>query len=264
MKKFLKFLFIFFLTISSAHAAAFDILVLPSDLLNTKQNYYSFEETSEIFANDIIKNFNSTNSKIHSPNLSEIREKLHKNPQLKQSVEQTLSVYKNSNKIDYDSFKQIGTNFSCKSVLLISSSVVTNKNSLKRNLWEVLEISSQHRTPYPYRLETSIILLDTVNDIIMWSNNYSAKLGNNNNSFTARNFAQANGEFEKIKFYSKNILSPSAAQNIMLRLFPKSIRPLEQKVNSDGGALRFDRTIPDQPPALKPREDFYGEMLYGI
>ena len=56
MKILVKLFIIFcFLTVPSY---AHDILVLPADLLQTKENYYSFDEPSEIIANDIIKEFN--------------------------------------------------------------------------------------------------------------------------------------------------------------------------------------------------------------
>lgn len=265
MKNLLKFLIIFILLISPANAAKFNVLTLPVDLLNNKQNYYEFDESSIIFASDIIKFFNSTNGKIQSPALYEVREKLQNNPQLKQTALSSLNKYKTTNQIDYSAFKKLGTDFSCKSVLLISSSVVTNKNSKRRGMWEVLEVSSAFNTIYPYRLETSVVLLDVVNDIIMWSNNYSIKLGDNNNKFQAKNFNQANDEYEKIKLYSETVLAPSAVQNMMLRFFPKTIRPIERDINENsGGALRFERTLPEKPKELKPRENFYGEMLYSI
>jgi len=176
MKNLFRLFIVFLFLFSSVQAITFDVLTLPADMFNAKQNYYGFEEASEIFANDIIKNFNSSNGKVQSPSLHEVRLKLDKNPQLKQTAQTALDKYKNTNKIDYESFKKLGNNFSCKSVLLISSSVVTNKNSLKRGIWEVLKISTVFNTQYPYRLETSVVLLDVVNDIIMWSNSYSTKL----------------------------------------------------------------------------------------
>lgn len=267
MKIFAKIIIILSFLFSAANAATFDVLVLPADLLQTKENYYGFEEPSEIFANDIIKNFNSTNGKVKSPDLYEVRLKFTQNTQLKQTAQNALKTYKETNKIDYKAYKTLGEAFSCKSVLLITSSVTTNKNSLKRGIWEVLEISSGFDISYPFRLETSVVLLDTVNDIVMWSNNYSSKLGDNSNNFSANNIAQANEEYEKIKLYSKNVLALSATQNMMLRFFPKTIRPIKREVeDTSGGALRFERTLPEKPKEydLRPRENFYGEMMYGI
>lgn len=265
MKILVKVLLILALLTSFVHAITFDVLVLPSDLFNTKENYYGFEEVSEIIANDIIEDFNTSNGKIKSPDLYEVRTKLNKNSDLKQTTNNFLKKYKDTNKLDYQSIKKVGKFFNCNSVLIVSSSVVTNKSSIKRGLWEILNISSTFEIYYPYRLETSIVLLDTVNDLVMWSNNYSTKIGANDNSFSAKTYAQANEEFEKIKLYSKTVLTPSASQNIILRFFPKAIRPIDTKINeNNGGALNFERTIPEKPKNKNNSEPFYGDMIFGI
>lgn len=243
-------------------AESFDVLVVPTDLLNTKENYYSFEEVSEIVANDIIKNFANSNGKIKSPDLYEIRAKLSGDSQIYQIVQKTLNSYKNNKNIDYESFKILCNYFNCKYILIVSSSAVTNKNSLKRSVWEILEISTVFNTVYPYRLETSLVLINPENSIILWSNNYSSKLGANDNIFAAKNYAQANGEYEKIKLYSKTIVAPSASQNIILRFFPKSIKPVETKVQDTGGALRYDsRSIP-QFREKTTGTPYTGDMIY--
>lgn len=266
MELLIKILLVMLLIISPAKAVSFDVLVLPTDLLSTKENYYNFNEMSEIIANDIIKNFNNSNGKIKSPNLYEVRQKLNQNSEQKTLTQNVLNKFKTSQNIDYASLKKIGQNFSCKSVLLISSYVTTNKNSTKRGLWEVLEVSSDFDTVYPYRLETSIVLIDTVNDIVMWSNHYSTKLGNNENIFSAQNYVEANEWLKKMSLYSKTIIAPSASQNITLRFFPKAIRPIENKqTENTGGALKFDKTIPEKPQNKnKKDDDFFGEMIYGI
>lgn len=257
MKILVKLFFIFCFLISTAKAQ--DILVIPSDLLENKENYYCFTETSEIIAKDIIKNLNNSDGKIKTFDLYDIRSKFNNNSQLKSA----LKKYKNNN-IDYNAFKTIGRDFGCNYILLINSSVMTNKNSLKRNVWEVMEIATSFDITYPFRLDTSAVLLDSANELVIWSNNYSTKLGNNNSEFFAKNFAKANAEYEKIKLYSETVIAPSVSQNIVLRFYPKSITPLQPEINENsGGAIRFERTLPEKPN-LKPREDFYGDMLYGI
>lgn len=256
MKILIKLFIIFCFIITPAFAH--DILVIPADLLQTKENYYSFDEPSEIIANDIINEFNKTNGKLKSFDLYDIKAKFNNNALLKNA----LNKYKN-NTIDYEAFKTIGKDFGCNYILLVNSSVMTNKNSLRRSLWEVLEVSTAFDISYPFRLENSVVLLDSENELAIWSNNYSTKLGTNNNEFSAKNIAQADAEYEKIKLYSKTIIAPSVSQNILLRFFPKSIRPLQTEIDSQGGALKFERTIPEKPN-LKPREDFYGDTLFGI
>ena len=266
MKLFIKLALIFSLLISTVQAVTFDVLVLPADLTNTKGNYYTFDEASEIISNDIIKKFNATNGKIKSPNLYEVKSKLHKNSELNRLTDTTLKKYQKSNTIDYESLKKISAEFNCKSVLLVSSGVTTNKNRTKRGVWETLEIASLFDISYPYRLETSLVLLDNINDLVMWSNTYSTRLGTNNNTFYAKNYSQAAEQYEKLSLYSKSVIAESASQNILLRFFPKAIRPVETKVeNNSGGALRFDKTIPEKPKSnTEKQEDFFGDMIYGI
>ena len=70
----------------------------------------------------------------------------------------------------------IAKSFDAKSVLLVSSVVVTNKNLIKRSIWEVLEISSAFDIEQSYTLESGAVLLDNVNDIVIvikFSNNCS-------------------------------------------------------------------------------------------
>lgn len=265
MKFLVKLGLILTLLTSFAQAITFDVLVLPADILNPKENYYGFEEVSEIVADDIIDNFNATNGKIKSPDLYTVRTKLNQNSELKQNVNTVLKKYKDTNKLDYANLKKISNAFGCKSVLVVSSSVVTNKNSLKRNIWEVLNVSTAFEISYPYRLETSVVLLDNVNDLVMWSNNFSTKIGTNDNYFMASNYAQAYDELEKIKLYSKTVIAPSASQNIMLRFFPKAIRPIDKKFeDNNGGALRFERTLPEMQKKKDNSEPFYGDMIFGI
>ena len=97
MKNLFRLFIVFLFLFSSVQAITFDVLTLPADMFNAKQNYYGFEEASEIFANDIIKNFNSSNGKVQSPSLHEVRLKLDKNPQLKQTAQTALDKYKNTN-----------------------------------------------------------------------------------------------------------------------------------------------------------------------
>lgn len=267
MKFLIKIFAILILLISPVYAITFDVLVLPTDLLSGKENYYNFNEASEIIANDIILDFNKSNGKIKSPDLYDVRSKLNNNSELKKTISDLLIKYKNTNKLDYDAIKKAGDAFSCKSVLIVSSYAVTNKNSLKRSVWEILNISSAFDITYPYRLETSVVLLDTVNNLVMWSNNYSAKLGANDNIFEAKNYAQANAEFEKIKLYSKTIVASSSSQNIMLRFFPKAIRPIDKNFeDTNGGALRYERTLPEAPKddTFEDNTPYSGDMIYGL
>ena len=263
MKIIIRLFFVFIFLISAAYAITFDVLVVPSDLFQTKENYYSFEEASEIYSSDIVKMFNNTNGKVKSPNLYDVRAYYSKNPQLKQNLQDALIKYRNSGSIDYSAFKLAGDSFGCKSVLIVSSYAMKKKKKKKRSIWEVLEVSTAFEIAYPYRMETSVVLLDTVNNIVMWSNNYSSKLGGNDNIFGAKNYAQANDQLEKVKLYSKTVVAPSVVQNILLRFFPKTVKPVETEVKDTGGALRYDtRTLPQRPKKNTNDVPYTGDLLY--
>lgn len=262
MRKLIGILFIIFLLQQAVFAAGYNVLVLPADLLNTAENYYNFEEASEIVSNDIINKFNDSKGKIVSPDIYTVRAVLNKNFSQKTDLTNALAKFKNKGTVDFDNLKSVGSLFNTKYIILVSSSVVTNKNSLRRSAWEVLEIATDCEVTYPYRLETSVVLLDVSDNSVMWSNNYSTKLGANDNIFAAKNYAQANGEYEKIKLYSSSIVSPSASQSIILRFYPKSINPVETKVDDTGGALRYDsKRLPEKPRA-KETVPYTGDLLF--
>lgn len=267
MKKLLLILLILFLPIS-ANAVTFNVLTLPADLFNTHENYFDFTEPSEIFANDIITNFNASNGKIIAPDLYTIRAKFAQNQELRKSVAAALKNFKNSKAIDFKIYKLAGNEFNAKSVLIIRSYVTTENNSIKRGMWDILDMMSYFNAPYDFYLNTNIILLDTVNDIPMWQNTYVRKLSNVDGYFTAQNYSQARTIFEKTKKYSQDIVSADAAQNILLRFFPRVIAPIEAaqvKIEENGGTLRYNSNIPainKNSFEKNQGEEYYGEMLF--
>ena len=84
----------------SVYAEPYKVVVIPTDLFNVCNNYYCFDEPSEIIANDVIKHLNQC-SKISAPTLYEIRNKVNSNPQIKTAVSTSLDKYKNSDYIDF-------------------------------------------------------------------------------------------------------------------------------------------------------------------
>lgn len=268
MKLFMKILLVIFLMFqSSVFAKTFDVLVLPADLLVDNQNYYGFDEVSKIIADDVISLF-IAGSGINSYDLYEVRQKLASNSDLKNTVSSALLKFKNSGHIDYAAFKKISEDFKCYSILIISSDVISNHNGSRRGLWEVLDISSAGSINYPFKLSTNAVLLDDVNDLVMWSNIYTKNVSNNEDVFSAKNYVEANSYLENIRMYSRDIISKDIAQNVTLRFFPKSIRPIDKKYSNsdDGGILRYEKNIPSTQTEKTPQkpDDYYGEMIFGI
>ena len=233
MRVFIK-LFILIMLLLGNSAFAEKLLVLPAELYSN--NYYSFPEVSQIMAEDIINDFNK-NDKISAISLYDVRKKLAENPSLKNSATYALDRYKNSNAVDFPTLKKLAQAFDVKSILIVSSTVVQNSN--KRNIWEVLEISSVFNAISTYNMETTALLTDNINDIVMWSGKFNRKLGDNESRFWAKSSSQAVSQLEKIKTYSKDIISKSVVQNVTRRFYTKTISPKEHNKIESTNSIDF-------------------------
>lgn len=202
--------------------------MLPSDA----ENRFGFPEVSQIVSSDVIRYFNKT-GKIHSPELSGLR--------LNQDYHTTS--------------EESGTDY----VLLISAYVTTKENKIKRSLWEVFQIGTNFSTVYPFMLEINAVLINPRNDIVIWSRVYNKKITNRQDVFCNDPYEQ----FENIKMYSRDIVSPDIVQNVTLRFFPKTIRPFAQR-QSEGNGLRYDRGVPQKREKPNIGPDSYGEMIFSL
>ena len=260
-----------FMTLLPADALTFNVVVLPVDLNNICENYYCYPEVSEIVAQDLITYFNS-GAKVHSLALFEVRKTLAQNASLKSSTENALKKFGRTEVIDFPAMKAIARQFSANSVLLVSNSVVIENAGVKRNVWEILELSSALNISYPYVMETNAVLIDTVNDLVMWSGSYTKKISDNNDNFTAENSARSYAKVSYLRAYSEDILAKTIAQNVVLRFFPKTVNPVIEKkdVKPSGSYFRYESTTPtlnklqEKEEEKQNREDNYGEMIYGI
>ena len=272
MKNLFKLLFALCLLVPlKASAVTFNVLVLPADVVNVCNNYYCFDEVSNIIAEDVIENF-SVSRAIQSPSLDLVRAKLNANPALKATTVNTLRKYNKASNLDMAAIKNISNEFGAKSVLLISSSAMTKKSNLRRSVWEVLDLSSGFDIVYPFELETNAVLIDTVNGIVMWSGNFTKKLGNNNNEFIAKSPSEAAAKFEQIHLYSKAIAAKSISQNVTLRFFPKSSNPIVPPGSTkDASPMTFYRMNTPIPGVDARNTDIkgtnesdFGEIIYGL
>lgn len=221
--KILFTLFALLLSCDFAKAVHFDVVVLPTDLYNVCDNYFCFPEASEIAANNVIFQLNSYKN-ISAHHLDEVRSKLNQNNTLKEQTIAMLKAYRNSERIDYQALNNLSKEFNVKSILIISSNVTNPETQLKRQLWDILELTSAFKISHPFTLNTSAVLIDTVNNTVMLSHKYAKNISNNEGYFIANNQAQAYSQVEKIKLYYKDNVSRNLAQNIKLRFFPKDVR----------------------------------------
>ncbi len=252
MKFFTKIIVLLCLLLGNCVSAEpFKVVVLPVDLFSVCDNYYCFPEVSEIIAEDVINNFNKC-GKIVSPNIYDIRKKFEGDSKLKASAVNTLTRFKNKNSIDFTSAKVIADAFGAKSLLLINS-LVTQPNS-RRSVWEVMEVSSVFEAYSSYTMETYAVLTDNVNDVVMWSGKYKRRLADNESRFWALTSAQALSQLEKLKFYSRDIISKNISENVVLRFYPKVTEPILPQSIEKTETTDF-RPNPLQGTNFKPQEN---------
>ena len=280
MKNILKiFLVVLGLFISQRVNAevTFNVVVLPVDLFKVCANYYCYPDVSNIIADDVIESFNKT-GRINSPSLYYVRKTLNSNPTIKDTVNNVLTGFKNNKNLDFAALKTIGRTFNANSVLLISNDIPIEGAYARRNYWEMLVLSTNFGISYPYEMETKVVLVDTYNDLAMWSCVYKKKVSDQNNMFSAPNASDTYAKLEYLKMYSKDILAKSISQNIYLRFFPKVVdpQPLVKDDKPEGAYFRYESAPSVRPKLLedtKPQktddfgeviDDNYGEMLFGI
>lgn len=231
MRALLKLLFLIFILVFAplkAHAVQFDLLVLPTNLFSVCDNYFCFPEVSEIVAEDVIYNLKQYPN-INTQTLADVRAKLYSNSVLKTKTENILNKFEETDRIDFQSLQEIAKEFNVKSILLISCYAVNDKTTLRRNLWDVLEISSAFKISYPFELKTNAVLTDMVNNIVMWSGKYTKSVSDTFGYYSAANQTQAMSQLEKIKQYSLGSISQTISQNVFMRFFPREVRTFTVK-----------------------------------
>lgn len=269
MKNLFKIFLIFICILfhQSVKAMSFNVVVLPVDLMNVCGNYYCYPEVSEIISNDLIKYFNGT-QKINSPVISEVRRKLSENPEFRNTLQKSLIRYRNNSDIDFAVYKKAAGLFNANSVLIISNYVPVENSFVKRNVWEILELSTALDFAYPYSMETQAVLLDTVNDLVMWSGTYTKSISDSRGNFSAPKSSQSYSIYGFLQFYSKDILSKTIGENVVLRFFPKTINPVinPADVKPTGEFLRYESNTPiinKRPQRKELNPEQFGELIFG-
>ncbi len=228
MKKLIPFIIFTFIFISGlrVNAENYDLLVIPTNIFTVCQNYFCFPEASDIIAKDTIFYLNGYKN-IHAKSLNEIRAKLSKNSQLKTQTDAMLTHYKINDKIDFGAVNALSKEFDVKYVAIISTYAVTDKADIRRDLWDVMELSSAFKFTYPFDLKINAVLIDSSGNIVMWSNKYTKALSDSKSMFAVTNQAQAISQLEKINEYSKENVAKNISQNIHLRFFPREVRTFD-------------------------------------
>lgn len=280
VKILLTIIFFISLIIPAEAKVTFNVVVLPVDLFKVCANYYCYPEVSEIIAGDVITNFYETD-RIYSPPIDYLRKAMAETPELKRYTNSVLTRYAKDKSLDFAAMKYIAKSFKANSVLIISNDVPVKDAYARRNVWEMLVLSTNFNITHKYEMETNAVLVDTVNDLVMWSGSYKKKISDNNNNFKAPNASDAYAKLEYFRLYSKDILSKIISQSVYLRFFPQIVdpQPIVTDDKPEGAYFRFesDSNVPALQNQLiqhqrekykdntgNEEEPYYGEMIYGF
>jgi len=246
MRKLVLIVLFSILMMPAAFAKKFQVVVLPLKFPGEYSKFFSSPDIDEIVAADIISNFNSS-YRIEAPNLDSLKGKINSSTQLKENIASATSKFIKNTEPDYPSLKYIAESFDAKSVLIVYSYVQEVGQSSKRDFYEIMKLASVFELQADYNLITEAVLFDNVNNLVMWSAVYKTPLNKRGMSHKIENNLAVIEQVNKVKIYSKDILSKNISQNVTLRFYPQSVRPITVKTigeKMDSGMMRFDRDIP--------------------
>ena len=240
-KLFYSLMLVMVLSIPVFAEDTFNVVVLPADLFKVCANYYCYPEVSEIIATDVIDNFNST-GRINSPSISTVRKAIAQNQEMGKYAYGAVMRYARNKTLNFEAMKIVAKAFNANYILIISNDVPIKDAYARRNVWEMLVLSTNFKITHPYEMETDAILIDTANDLVMWKDTYKKKISDSNDMFKAPNASDAYAKLEYFRQYSKDILSKNISQNIYLRFFPKVVdpQPIVKDIKPSGAYFRFE------------------------
>ena len=222
MRRVVRGLLIFMLSCNMAFAANYRVLVIP-DNLSAKPVLDSFiyEESSEYFANQVINKLNLSNT-IEAPTISEVREKMARNPRLNIATRDALLRFKNGYNINYMNLKKLAQMFDTSKILLITTTADAQNYFIRRTFWDFLNIPGASVIDPAIKLSTYAVLVDTNRDVIVWEDTFYKTISTCEARMVANQLGPQTQQLEKIKDYSK-MLAPQIAHYVQASVVPASM-----------------------------------------
>ena len=247
MKKFtviLTFLFAFF--INAGYALETQVYTMPLFISGLNADCtWNFQSTSEIATDEIIKTFLLDNN-ILSPQFQSVLNS-HKNDM---TLVNAANTWISTQRLDVSKFAQIEPNQD--KVLVIASGIIDKKGKIK-DAWDTLKFSMDFSIDGKYEVLTKVILIDNKEGVILWQKNYSYILDTKRLSGNVSQYVYAVDEREKFRSFAHNIIARDVAENLSLRLNPKSIdyasKVKKTEKSDDGVGLKYYKN--NQMPHFK-------------
>lgn len=222
MRRVVRSLLIFAFSCNMVFAANYKVLVIP-DNLSSKHAVDSFvyEDSSEYFATQVINKLNLS-STIEAPSVSEVREKLARNPRLNIATRDALLRFKNGYNINYMNLKKLALMFNTNKILLITTTADAQNYFIRRTFWDFLNIPGASVIDPAIKLSTYAVLVDTDRDVTVWEDTFYKTISNCEARMVANQLGPQTQQLEKIRDYSK-MLGPQIAHYVQASIVPASM-----------------------------------------
>lgn len=204
-------------------AEQFRVLVIPDNIVkeNEAVDSYIYNATSEFFANEVINILNKTDY-IKSPTVSDERKVLKNNPSYMIPARNLTNRFKTSYNIDYAQLRKLANQAKARHVLLLTSSIDSENYILRRTFWDFLNIPGATVVDPAYKINTYAVLVDTQNNVVLWSNTFYKTISVVENRIITRGPSPQTEQLQKIRDYSR-MICPEIAQNVQVNVLPSDV-----------------------------------------
>ena len=203
-------------------AEEYKVLVLPDNIVTEKAalDSYIYDATAEFFADGVVNILNETDS-IKSPNISQTRADLKKEPSYMLLARNLTDRFKASYNVDYEAVKKLARKTNSDYVLLLTSTIDAQNFILRRTWWDFFNIPGASVVDPAYKINTYAVLIDTQNNTKLWSDTYYKTISTVENRIITQGPSPQNVQLEKIKDYSRYIC-PQIAKQVQLNVLSGS------------------------------------------
>lgn len=205
---------------SCVFAEEYKVLVLPDNIVteDAALDSYIYDASAEFFADGIVNILNETDN-IKSPNVSQVRTVLKKEPTSMLLTKNMTNRFKAGYNVDYEAVKKIAQKTKTDYVLLLTSTIDAQNFILRRTWWDFFNIPGASVIDPAYKINTYAVLVDTRNNTKLWSDTYYKTISTVENRIITQGPSPQTVQLEKIKDYSR-YLCPQIAQQVQLNVLP--------------------------------------------
>lgn len=229
-----------FFACNTVVAADYRVLVVP-DNVSSKSclDAFVYETASEFFANQIINKLNLSGT-IEAPTISEVREKLTRNPRLNIATRESMLRFKKEYNVNYINAAKLGQMFNTNKVLLVTTTADAQNYFMRRTFWDFLNIPGATTIDPAIKFSTYAVLIDTDRNVNLWEDTFYKTISACESRMIANQMGPQTQQLEKIRDYSR-MLGPQIAHYVQANVVPQSMLCRDNEI--DYGPKDFDNVF---------------------